>query len=189
MGRFPGKVNTDVYGVQADEMRLVHIQYSAAQTAAAAAEGILKDEVFGTGAARTISTFIAQPPCPRNLTLVASGTQTGKVTVYGTNIADDPISEVFTMNSATPVVGTKAFKTITSVVVPVKAGSEVLDMGYGQLIGLPFLFANKPMGFALNDYVLDTTPTFTVDADEIEKNVVDFNGSLDGSVMDLFLAV
>lgn len=188
MGRYPGKLGCDVYGTLVDEMRLAHIQYSAAESAAADPDGLLNDTALGTGAT-TVTTFLAQPPCPRNITIVASATQTGDCVITGTNISDDVITETIAFNSATPAVGTKAFKTVTSIVLPVKAGTETCDIGWGQLIGLPFMFSAKPLVFAQNDGTVDTTPALTIDADEIEKNTVDFNGSLDGSVMDLYLAI
>lgn len=188
MPRYPGKLNTDVYAIQANEMRLAHIQYSAAEMVAADADGLIDGQALGA-AAVTLTEFLNDMPYARNVTIVASDAQTGDCVVNGTNLADDVISETLAFNGTTPVVGTKAFKTITSIVLPIKVGSETCDIGWGQLVGLPYMFASKPLVFAQNDGAVDTTPALTVDADELEKNVVDFNGSLDGSVMDLYLAV
>src|SRR4051812_22527324 len=47
----------------------------------------------------------------RNITLVASGASTASVTVNGWDHLGQPISETFTANGTTPVVGSKAFKT------------------------------------------------------------------------------
>lgn len=186
--KYLGELGTDVYGLTLNEMRLAHIRYTAAQTVAADADALLNDFELGA-AGLEAKTFLAQPPYARNLTIVCSDTQTGKAVVHGFNIAGEPITEDFTLKSNTPVVGTKAFKTVTKIVWPVKVGSETADVGFGQLIGLPKKLSAAPLCWALNDGAVDTAPAITADADELEKNVVDFHGSLDGSVMDLYMAL
>ncbi len=186
--RYIGELGTSVYGLSLNEMRIGHINYPKTATVASDADGILAEfELDEAGLEAT--EFLKQPPVARNLTIVASATQTGKVTVYGHNIAGEPIEEEFTLKSTTPVVGVKAFKTVTKIVLPAKEGSETIDVGWGELIGLPVTLSAAPLCFAMNDGVVDTAPAITADADELEKNVVDFNGSLDGSVLDLFLVL
>lgn len=187
--RYAGQLSTDVYGILADQAKLAHLQLSAAQAVAADTDGLLNDTALGTGAT-TVTTFLNAMPYPRNVTIVASATQTGKATVYGTNIADEVISEELTINSDTPVVGAKAFKTVTSIVLPVKAGSETVDVGWGDKIGLPFMLSARPLLWATVDGVIETTvPTMVVDADEVEKNTIDLNTGLNGQIIDLYLAL
>lgn len=148
-------------------------------------------------AADVLTTDITNPPCPRNLTATSGGTVGDigavRVTVTGTNIADQVISETlpaFTANSASTVTGSLAFKTVTSISIPAHDGTGATTaIGFGELIGLPYMFTSKPLAFSLDDGVIMTAPTFTIDSDEIEKNVIDLNGSLDGSVYDIFLAL
>lgn len=186
--RYIGELGTSVYGLSLNEMRIGHINYPATATVASDADGILA--AFELGAAGLAATeFLKQPPVARNLTIVASDTQTGKVTVYGHNIAGEPIEEEFTLESTTPVVGAKAFKTVTKIVLPVKVGAETIDVGWGELIGLPVMLSAAPLCWLLDDGVADTAPSFTVDGDELEKNTFDFDGALDGSVLDLFLVL
>lgn len=187
--RFAGELSTDVYGINVDQAKLAHIHLTAAQSVAAAAEGLLKDTVLTT-AAQTITTFLNVMPYPRNVQIVASAAQSGKATVYGTNMADEAISEELTINANTPVLGAKAFKTVTSVVLPVKAGSENIDLGWGDKIGLPFMMSIRPLLWATVDGVIETTvPTLVVDADEVEKNTADLNTGLNGQEIDIYLAL
>ena len=56
-------------------------------------------------------------------------------------------------------------------------------------MGLPFILKGKPLVFVLDDGVLATTPVITADDDELEKNVIDMDGSLNGSAYEIFIAI
>lgn len=200
-------IQTDVPGIVADRGFIANLQWSAAEAAAADADGIFDGIVAGdltatpAGVAVTKTPeddeFGSQPPCARNVTVTVAATTAGHVkaeaiTVNGTNIADEEISEDFTPTVDTPatLVGEFAFKTITSVVVPAQDGGSVtVDVGWGQKIGLPYKLNKKRVLVTLNDGVVDTAPAVEINEDYIESNTVDFNGSLDGSVMDMSLVV
>lgn len=189
MGRYPGKLTSDVYGSLVDEMKVAHIQLVAAETVAADPDGLL-DGTALTEAAQTITEFLNDMPYARNVQVKADAAAATKVTVYGTNLADDEISEELTLNGTNAVLGTKAFKIVTSVVLPIATGSEAIDLGWGDKIGLPFMMSAKPLAFAQDDGAIETTaPTLVVDADELEKNTIDLNSAMDGSVIDIYLFV
>ena len=97
---------------------------SATQAAAADTDGILVNTELTT--ARTLTTGFSNPPCPRALTYdcTVSGV-TGNVTVVGTNIADEAITETKALNGTAVVAGVLAFKSITSIALPVKAHTKV----------------------------------------------------------------
>lgn len=187
MGRFLGKLSSDAFGVTVGEMKIGHFQIPNAP--AADEDGIL-DGTALPDAAGSVTTFLAQPPVPMNLTMVCSDTQTGKATVYGTNINDEPISEEFTLTSDTPVVGTKAFKSVSSIALPQKVGTETIDVGWGTSFGLPYcLTADELVVVKLFDNAADAG-TVTVDADEVEKNVFALNGTANGEKnIDLYIIV
>lgn len=73
----------------------------------------------------------------RNLTVVADGTATSTVTVTGKDYLGQVVVEEFTLNGTTPVVGKKAFRTVTSVAYDATA-SRSIDVGTGALLGLPY---------------------------------------------------
>lgn len=189
MGRFLGQLSSDADGITIGEMKVAHFNIPAAQVVAADADGILDGTAFGA-AASVVTTFLAQPPTPMTLTAVASAAQTGKVTVSGFDIGGNKISEEFTMDGTTPVVGTKAFAQITSVALPIKAGTETLDLGWGTGFGLPYaLAADELVIVKLFNNAADSG-TVTVDATDVSKNVLALNGTADGEkAIDIYMLV
>jgi hypothetical protein len=191
MSRYFGELSTDVYGINVDETKVAHISLTAAQACAADPDGLLADATLDSEKTTEVTEFLNPMPCPRNVTVVASAStgENAKVIVYGTNIANQPISEEFVLTGTTPVVGNKAFKTITKIVLPIAAGSEVIDVGWGDKLGLPYMLSSKPLVFALQGGALETTaPTLSIDADEVEKNTIDLNSALhDEKTVDIFL--
>jgi antitoxin component of MazEF toxin-antitoxin module len=200
-------IQTSVPGIVADMGYIANLAWTAAQTVAADTDGVfdgiaaadLTAEPAGTTVTKTVADdeFVAQPPCARNLTVTVAATTAGDVkaaaiVVTGKNLAGETITESFTPTADTPatLTGTKAFASVTSVAVPAQDGASVtVDVGFGQLIGLPYKLAKKRVILTLNDGVVDTAPTLTISASALEGNTVDFNGSLDGSVMDMSIIV
>lgn len=193
--RFLGELSTDVYGLTVNEMRLAHFGTTAAEGIAADADGV-HAAIASKTTAQTITTGISNPPYPRNITIAIGGTtgdvKAGNIVVYGTNIAGKEISETFTLTDGDTAVdaGTKAFKTVTSIVIPTQAGTgATFTFGFGELMGLPFILKGKPLVFVLDDGVLATTPVITADDNELEKNVIDMDGTLNGSAYEIFIAI
>lgn len=166
--------------------------------AKAPAEGYT-DIDFAGGGGETITPNVtclfAQPPCCRTIVATPGGTgaDIGPVSVilYGTNINDEVISEtmpVFVENNTTAKTSLKAFKTITSVFLPSHDGTgATVSLGYSEALGVPFMFSKKPYLRATLDGVIETTaPTQVVDADEVEKNTVDINSTLNGKEVCLY---
>lgn len=87
------------------------------------------------------------PDVPRNILVTATAGATadtmGTITVYGTDIADRPISEVIVPATTGAVAGKLAFKTVEKVVGEGWAKDEdektndTIKIGYGNKIGLP----------------------------------------------------
>lgn len=106
--------------------------------AAAAAAGILSAQSIA--AAVDTTTFVsdtADAPFGRNVTVVASGAATSNVTVYGKDYLGQPMTESFTLNGATPVVGRKAFKWIDRITAGITGGTTI-NVGFGARVGLPY---------------------------------------------------
>lgn len=205
---YPGLyVTTDAPGIYANRGAVANLAWTALEAVAADADGIFDGIVAEDGTAEPAGEavvvtpesdeFIAQPPCARNVTVTVAATtaghvKAGAIVVTGKNLAGETITESFTPTVDTPgtLTGVKAFTSIDSVSVPAQDGDSVtVDVGFGQLIGLPYMLTKKRVLLTLNDGVVDTAPTLAIDADEIEKNTVDFEGSLDGSAMDMSIIV
>lgn len=133
---------------------------------------------------------ITNPLEPRNITATAGGTATDvkaiQVVVRGTNVDGDAISETlpaFTVNTAGTVVGNKAFKTITTIDIPVHDGTAATtSIGTGAKLGLGDTLARDTV---LNAYLANvregTPPTVAVSASAIESNTVTLASALDGT--------
>ncbi|WP_352416378.1 hypothetical protein [Oscillibacter ruminantium] len=194
-------IQTNAPGVVADIGYIANLTWAAAETVAADTDGIFKGIVASASAVVTAKPdsdkFVAQPPCARNLTVTVAATtaahvKAAEIVVTGKNIAGETITENFTPTDDAPatLTGTKAFASVDSVSIPKQDGASVtVDVGFGELIGLPYKLAKKRVLLTLNDGVVDTAPTLAISASALESNTVDFNGSLDGSVMDMSIIV
>ncbi len=154
--------------------------------------------VTDDGTEQTITTGITNPPTTRNVTATSGGTagdiKAIQVTVNGTDANGDALTEVlplFTVNTATTVVGSKAFATVTSIVIPAHDGTgATTSLGLGAKLGLDVLLARDTIVNAYFGGVLEgTRPTVVFNATDIESNTVDLNSALDGSevIIDYYL--
>lgn len=195
-----------LFGFQAEAA--VHVEY---QDLKLPSQQMIEKQDFGTpvvastnnvksafagntsSAAVTLTTFAAQPDVPRNL-VITPGTSTVDVgtctvTVNGTNIKGTGISEdfAFTNNQSSATTGSKAFKTVTSVVFPLNCedGSfaATWSIGVGEKIGLKRCMTSTGDWFhsTLNGTKEATAATIAVSATAVESNTADFNGTMDGS--------
>ena len=105
-------------------------------------------------------TLSAQPDVPRNVTVTHDSVGTtdtlGTITVTGTDVNDEVISEEITPVADSAVSGLKAFKTITTVtgagwvVDEVEETADTVIVGVGDALGLPVVIALETsilMGF------------------------------------------
>jgi hypothetical protein len=142
------------------------------------ADRLLNDQSLN---ASTVTSFLAQPDFPRKLTLVASGATSANVTINGTNIRDMAISETIALNGTNTVTTTKAFKTVTSVVLP-NVGGVTIDLGINDALGLDRCMSGNDVLYTNVDGVREgTAASVTFDNDEVEKNTIDPNTALDGA--------
>lgn len=197
MNNFVEKLPTSVHGLTADVSKCAHMKWSATDAVALDADGVMTSTA-GATSKKTITEGLHSPAIPRALEVVVGGTAgdakaNTKVTVYGTNIADAEISEEFTLTGDTTetLAGAKAFKTVTKVEIAAQDGTGVtFTVGWINKLGLPFMFEEKPLVFALLDGARQTTdPTLDIDADEVEKNTLTLNSALNGKQVDAFMFV
>lgn len=87
--------------------------------------------------AATQALFPYGPGFGRVLQYVASGASTATVTTKGRDYMGQPMTEVVTLNGATPVIGNKAFKYIDNISWTA-GGAVTMNVGTGAKLGLPF---------------------------------------------------
>lgn len=149
-------------------------------------------EVTDTASQQTISagSSINAIDVPRNITATvgggASGIEAVQVIITGTNVEGATISETlpaFTENTAGTVVGSKIFKTVTSVTIPTHSGTTVTTaIGTGGTLGIDSrLKRNTARNAYLNETKETIDPTVSVDSTNIESNSFSINNALNST--------
>ncbi len=145
----------------------------------------------------TIVSGITDPDVPRVLKITmatAGGIGDGTAIITGTNIEGATITETFDIvdGTAGATNGTKAFRTVTSVVVSPMKGTCTIAVGTRDILGMRHrLFASNTtirevidtaVGTVTTRSLVGTAPTIT-DADDqyIEKNIVTPTTTPDGT--------
>ena len=193
MARFFGKLPTNAQGVTAVELKPAYLDFG--KPAAADAAGILAEAVAKVTAVELdeddwVTAFDGELDVPRQVAVIASAgaasiKKDDTVTIYGTNYAGEPISEVlkFAAEQATAKVTAQAFKTVTKVIIGESTVGVKFNVGWTDVLGLPFkLAATEKMALEYGAGVLQTTAgTFTVDAEVLGKNTYDPNTELNAT--------
>lgn len=153
---------------------------------------IVHAAVTDTGAPVTVTTAITDPDFPRNITATSGGTAADikaiQVTINGTDVDGVAISEVlpiFTVNTATTVVGSKAFKTVTSIEIPAHDGTAATTaIGTGAKLGLSRkLSRNTVINAFLANVKESVAPTVAVSSSVLSSNTVTLSTALDGTAV------
>lgn len=200
MGNYKPKVGQKLAtdgSFSVDRVSIARIEIPAAAAVVANTTAV-RAAVASNGSTQVITTGITNPAYPRALTATAGGTATDikniQVTVTGTNMNDEVISEVlpaFTLDTAGTVQGNKAFKTITSISIPAHDGNGATTaIGFNEKLGLPYkLERNSVLNAYRGNTKEGTAPTVTVSGAALESNTVDLNSALNGTVVHIELLV
>lgn len=111
--------------------------------ATADADGILND-ASATDSATSydssdfVTGFDGTLDVPRNLTATGTAGSNHVVTVTGEDVYGNTMVEALTLSGTSVISGVKAFKKVTSVAVAAGAASDTFDLGWGDVLGLPF---------------------------------------------------
>jgi len=125
-------IQTDVPGLSADRAFVSHVQW--ANPAAADADAIGLWHLTDIG--QTVVTGLVDPDYPRALAVVGSAAGiTGNVTITGTNMAGETITETLALTGTTAKAGTKAFKTVTKVVLPIQTNAGTKQVETATIVG------------------------------------------------------
>jgi hypothetical protein len=157
--------------------------------ALASATALSTATATSASATTTVTTFTAQPDFPRNIVITPGGTTAsvpaGDVVVTGTNIRGEVITENFTFaaDASTATTGTKAFKTVTSIVYPIQDGAgATYNVGTGAKLGLSRkMKADNVMSGSANGTYEATRPVGVYSTSAIESNIITFTTAFDGS--------
>lgn len=125
----------------------------------------------------TFSTFTHQPDCVRGISITPGGTTadvaTCDIVVNGTDVRGATISDTlhFTANDTLKQVSLKAFKTITSVVIPAQdGGGATFSVGVEDLLGLDRKMVEGSVLGEYCDGVLGAAATVTYSSTVLSLN-------------------
>ena len=184
------QLQSDVFDVSVDWGFVAKFHVDGANAPAADTTSVLAVTNL-SAAVQTITTGITNPATPRNLQVVGNAVGiVGNVVVTGTAYDGKTITETFALNGNTAVVGSMAFREITSISLPAytNGATNAVSIGLGDAMGLPFkLSLYKLQGAWLNAVAEVTAPTFTTDDANIENNTVTLASALDGTNVDIWL--
>lgn len=172
MGKYVGKANTDVYGLQLPELRPVLIDFG--KPAAATADAIVAGENNSSSADVVVTEFDSQPAEVRGLTFTPDAAATGstKILVEGLDINDKVIAEEITTSGSSAVSSTYLYKEVTKVTFPEDAKSIEWKVGFDARFGLPFALEAKPFHIEeVGGVIKYVASTITADA-ELGKNSI-----------------
>lgn len=140
-----------------------------------------------------ITSFVAQPDVTRSFQLVIGGTAADveicTITITGTDFHGQAITETFatSLNTAETLQGSKAFKTISNILIPATCEltpfGATYSVGYGEKLGLKRCLdqAGHVVMSTVSGAFESTRATIAKDAANIEGNTADFNGTMDGA--------
>jgi hypothetical protein len=145
-----------------------------------------------SAAAATVTTFNNQPDVPRNLTITPTGTtgdvESCVVTVTGTNIFNQTISETFSFSAdaSTATTGNKAFKTVTSAAWAANCESGGFGatwiIGVGAKLGLKRCMASAgDVIHAKFNGATESLGASAGNASAVESNTYTPSGTMDGA--------
>lgn len=148
----------------------------------------------GATATQTVTAGIVQPDVPRVLSVTPTVNNTGgnpmSITVNGVNVEGKPFSEVFIIpvGSTTIVNGIKAFKSVTSVVIPQQTSGLTITVGTLNKLGINHRLFNQQTTVkvfsataAYGTLTQQGAPTVVSSEAEIERNTVSPATTPDGS--------
>ena len=117
----------------------------------------------------------------------------GTLDIVGTDIDDQVLLETLTPLIGSTIQGTRAFKTITSVtsVGWITGGNDdTIEVGFGELIGLPdYMTHDRVLFVSYNNVREGTHPTVTSSTTVLALNTVDLSTALGGTVVVIYYLV
>lgn len=152
--------------------------------AAASQTAVLAATAQPSSGSTTVTSGITPPDFARVLQIKGNqSTCTGNVVINGTDRDGSVIQDTIAASGTSAVSGVKAFKTITSIVIPTRGASgDTISVGYIDALGLDRCLPVNSVLTATMDGTRETTfPTVTFDASDLSKNTVDPNTALDGA--------
>jgi len=184
------KTNTKL---SVDRGFVAHLVIEAANATAAAVNNVKTAVTLADGLTTTLTVAdLTQPLVPGVLSITGVGAETaGNVVITGTDANDEVLVETIIAAGATTVVGTKAFKTLTTIVLPARgAVGNTIAIGLADKFGLPYKLAQDTVLKILNNNGATTVAAgSSFSATVLADNYIDPTAALAGNQVDVYLVV
>lgn len=145
---------------------------------------LVKDDTAAVTAGKMITALNASTKFKAVYLASLAGTDKVKIEALVEAANDATMVATFSDAGGTGVTMGEAADAVTGV------APDLVFIGYGDILGLPYMSSWKNAAYAVFNGILETTPpTQVADADEIEKNTIDLNSNLDGSAVDIYLVI
>lgn len=172
---------------------VAHYTIEAADADAAGAANVAAATVLADGLTTTLTTAeITQPPTPRVLSITGNAaTAIGDVVITGTDASGAALVETIVSTGAATVVGTRAFATIETIVLPQRgAPADSISVGLSGRFGIPFALAQDTVVKILNNNVVTTVAAgSSFSATVLAANYITPTAALAGNRVDVYLIV
>lgn len=166
--------------------------YYLAAVASASNTAVHANITCPTSGTTVVTSAITNPDVPRVLRVKGNqSTVTGNVVIVGTDINNNACTDTIASNGTSTVAGTHAFKTVTSITVPVRgAASDAISIGYEDIIGLPDVMVTaKIVSYWVNAVQQAVAPTATASGTDVSLNTLTLATAGAGHVVEvLFIA-
>lgn len=183
-------LNFGSYSAPATFNSLSLTQYFSATQAVLGTVSNIHAAVADNGAAQVISTGFTQALSARNLVITPSGTA-GNVTAMtivatGMDAVGQPMSESFLLSAGalTPVVGNKAFKSVTSINQPAIGAGVSVSYGSGSKLGFSsYMYGNTVFYAFLGGVKEASAPVVTTSLVNLSLNTFSLVSALSGAAV------
>jgi hypothetical protein len=180
-------------GIPVDHSFLAHYTIDAADADAAAVDNVRVATALGVGVTTTLTVAdLTQPPTPRVLSITGNAaTAVGNVVVTGTDASGAVLVETIISTGAATVLGTKAFATLVTIVLPAQgAGGDTISVGLTDRFGLPSALPMNTVIAILNNATVTTVAAgSSFSATVLADNYIDPTAALNAAQIDVYYIV
>lgn len=188
------RIKTDITGDSLDRGFIARYTIAAADAVAPSTTYIKTAVTLADGSTTTVlaAALTHQPPTPRVLSITGNAASAvGNVVIAGKNAAGESITDTIISTGAATVAGTKAFASITSIVLPARgAPGDTIAIGLHGAFGIPYKLPHDTVIKILNNGAATTVAAGSAfSATVLCGNFIVPTAALNAAQIDVYLIV
>ena len=148
------------------------------------ANSILTSTILAAASTTNVVTFAAQPDCVRVLTVKGNaGGIAGNVVITGRDAAGGALVDTIALSGAGEIIGVKAFKSVSSILLPAKTNGsgDAVSVGWADKFGLNNLLSDAGLLLYKRFNNSDDAGSLAVSPTVLADNIYTLAGSANGS--------